>query len=395
MLMTLVIFSGCFQNSPNEDLIHFTVSHSKELGFNNVNFQESGFDYLKKSIGDSEIVMFGEQAHGDESSYRAIAHIVQFLHMEMDFRVVLFESDFYGLNHNYSLDTDPCQSLIKQKSKVYPFWAKSIELKYLFSHIENTCSGNNPMEINGFDCRIISKEAKENMMDQLDIYLRDVSIDYGKSFNKSHFFEILQNVLDNEYDSNVSEPFQEQFLRVVLNIKEQFSPKSLEYMEIDNLHAYAKNAWRRQDVGKERDRQMAENLLWLKQYRYPEKKIVVIAGCAHIMKETEGIYSTSKKMGEYIKDSLRSGIYSIGFVSKSGRYKLFNNATQQIDSAIFGLQTCFPKSYDYAYLDIDSLKKADYEFYAPFLGHKNIRAPWGRAFDGVIYVKKAIVPEID
>src|SRR5690606_15558489 len=52
---------------------------------------------LQTSVGNSSVILLGEQDHGDAPTFLAKTRIIKFLHQQMGFDVLVFESDFYGL----------------------------------------------------------------------------------------------------------------------------------------------------------------------------------------------------------------------------------------------------------------------------------------------------------
>ncbi|QNE39326.1 erythromycin esterase family protein [Hymenobacter sp. NBH84] len=64
------------------------------------NVEPSNEDYtdlahLKQSLQDITIVGLGEQSHHDGSTFKAKTRLVKFLHQQMGFRIIAFESGFY------------------------------------------------------------------------------------------------------------------------------------------------------------------------------------------------------------------------------------------------------------------------------------------------------------
>ena len=64
------------------------------------NVEPSNEDYtdfalLKQSLQDITIVGLGEQSHYDGSTFKAKTRLVKFLHQQMGFCVIAFESGFY------------------------------------------------------------------------------------------------------------------------------------------------------------------------------------------------------------------------------------------------------------------------------------------------------------
>src|SRR5690606_20323100 len=53
---------------------------------------------LATAIGDARVVVLGEQSHGDGTTFLMKARLVEFLHREMGFDVLAFESGLYSMD---------------------------------------------------------------------------------------------------------------------------------------------------------------------------------------------------------------------------------------------------------------------------------------------------------
>jgi len=83
----------------------------------------------------------------------------------------------------------------------------------------------------------------------------------------------------------------------------------------------------------DRDKQMADNLIWLRE-KYPSKKIICWGATSHFLYNSSliefedkkiqllfgGHYAKTTMMGEYIKQKYKDDVYTIGFIAHEGNF---------------------------------------------------------------------------
>lgn len=146
---------------------------------------------LKKYIGDSRIVMLGEQTHRETETLYGKLKILKFLHEEMDFNVLAFESDFYSCNrYQEHVAKNNSVSEIDWTKIIYP-WFRINEFYSTMDYVKGTRKTNTPIEIAGFDPQIYRDWSQEYLASELVGFLKSKDI-----FAPSEtYFRILTNCI--------------------------------------------------------------------------------------------------------------------------------------------------------------------------------------------------------
>jgi erythromycin esterase len=80
-------------------LLHIVFISKGQIAINNINYKTNNFDdleFLKDFIKEKRIVCLGEEWHGNETFNEVKNRIVKYLHKELEFEVIIFESGIYG-----------------------------------------------------------------------------------------------------------------------------------------------------------------------------------------------------------------------------------------------------------------------------------------------------------
>jgi len=302
---------------------------------------------LKNILSDKDIVFLGEGDHFHGSTLEAKNRLVRFLHQELGFDVLIFESGFYEgqvVNQEIGLSRDPIQTAT-QGFFMWPYLKQS---KSLFSYIAESKKSDNPMSLAGFDSKVGTGRMKSEkfikdfnvVMDSLniektsfhyDLFIKCINKLYAEEFSdrpKGDTIEIFNNdldklisILDIQSESNETFSF---WAQNILSIK-----NSLEYVWHFKKFSFPKLIVNLNEMYSLRDIRNANNLIWLIENKFKGKKVIVWSATAHLIHniqtiKVKGIKSTVlnfknfENTGDILWKMYGDRIYTIGFTSYVG-----------------------------------------------------------------------------
>jgi erythromycin esterase len=152
-----------------------------------------------------------------------------------------------------------------------------------------------------------------------------------------------------------------------------------------------------------RDRQMAENLVWLAKQRYPDRKIIVWVASFHIMRNSPSIeiidvkqrpglsYKGLVTMGHTVYERIGDEAYTIGFTAYQGKFGSAERPREVGMAPDGSLDALLHQvGSPYLFLDFRSLRRQPEHWLhqsivARPLGYGAMRANWTEIFDAMIF----------
>lgn len=307
----------------------------------------SDLEFLREELRDVRIVQLGESGHGMAEASRLKARLVRFLHEEMGFGVVAFESSLYQCHDADSrAAVSPARATLLRC--VLGVWHTE-EVLPLFEHIRVSRTDGHaaPLHLAGIDVQPIgpNKDHRPGFLGRagaaldpatgariadmdstfLAIYARGGSERRSGLREKREALVTGYEAFADTLDANLD--------MVVARLEEGGSPHGRTHVLVAAQTARSMAAYVRQqtsaDMGtwaESRDRGMAENAVFLSERLFPGEKVVVWAANYHVRHSNEAIPPTeevfpgvaARAMGGWLRDRYADALFTVGVYAAGG-----------------------------------------------------------------------------
>lgn len=309
------LFTSVF--AQNLECLNLSLHPLNSVSPNDTDF--SDLEFLKNILKDVYIVALGEEEHGAGTSFEAKTRLVKFLHQEMGFEVLAFESGLYDCHKAWQLIEQGNNADSTAGKGVFGVWSLSKQMQPMFEYFETVKNSDSPLILSGFDFQFSGSQkgfvAEEYLIKDLKALLSKYNIGLVDNPEWIFFENDLQGRID--YTSEEGDLAMNYLVKIENELINLDKNRELEFwlQWIKSTKALISDR-------KFRDKYMAENLIWLKENFYPDKKFILWGASAHFMYNQSELrykkYKDYPPMGSYLRERYGNRLYTIAATAYEG-----------------------------------------------------------------------------
>lgn len=366
-------------------------------------------NFLAEKLDNKKVVLLGESAHGDGSTFKAKTRLIKFLHEELGYNVIAFEGatifDMYYASSKINKGNSSRIAARELNKGLFTVWSASQEFQNFAHYIGNN---SDSLSLVGID----NNFAMTSYAHYFPKYLNEnFGIAQSHKIDFDEFLRIHKLLLTKSFQLKNDNSFRfKHFVEDIEIIKDivrtstEVSAGQKDHLsrELENLISYVEGI----QMGLmgsviPRDRQMAHNLSWAIDNYYPNEKVIVWTANFHAAKnldqaiyaEGDDLYQKFTPLAQYLSEEYGADqVYSIATTSVEGETNLFTKtAAIAISQASWDYKIAQEIYDDFSFFDFEEIRKSEFgndEFESTVLGYKPHMGKWYNIFDGVLFIRK-------
>ena len=394
---------------------------------------------LKRVIGRAPIVMLGEASHFDGTTLLAKSRLVKFLHQEMNFDVLVFESGFYDLAKAWEAIAQGQGVADAITPALAPVWSRSPQLASLFEYIGVSAQSRRPLTLAGFDLQPYGITPK-SLLSELGKVAAEFGISEAVTTPGSAAHTLAIDVFARKFVPPSGLPAPDETARrafyagldslrgkLASIATARKSPHAAFWAQVvsSSLRSYTEKVWWDREHGfadrdwhsyNMRDRQNASNLLWLADHAYRGRKMIVWGATVHLMRHASTIdpnidpqspqrpYTTMVPMGDEVERRAGSRAFTIGFTAYEGvtgigepgapndNDNYHSDIRRDQDTSIEMEELLHAAGFEFAVVDLRNPGRAGGWLKSPIVSravaHQGMRASWPGVLDALFYIRE-------
>ncbi len=357
---------------------------------------------LRSALKEVRVVLLGEVDHASGSDFLAKSRLVKFLHRELGFDVLAFEAGLYGMAVAWDglrSGAPPRQAFAEG---AWGFWANSEQMQSLIDYVAEQARGDRPLELAGFDNQFTGQGASTRFAADLTGFLvkrglaGPLALPAGPNMHILDSLAMRRGGSLRELPASTRSAFLsglDQTIARVAALNDDAARFLTQVLRSTACHAsfLAPATVESPSPACLRTQQMADNVIWLANERYPGRRIIIWSATAHAARTSQVPPAAGKgpPLALRVNEVFGSKSYAIGvtsYRSAGGHIVPDQHPLPEFEELMSAA------GFDYGLIDLRRARSernwAGEEFLARPIGHHTTPAVWSALLDALLFVRE-------
>jgi len=292
---------------------------SSQTPISNIPYTQNDFDdlrFLKEELKNKNIICLGEEWHFTETFSQVKNRLVKYLHQELGYKVILFESSFHGA---WIAEAQGLENKERLFETVQNIWRTESVLD-LMAYISKSKKDDNPITQYGIDLYgTYTKEFKNKLAKYLNTHHPQLSKSILLIEDKVQEDYLVKHRSKRKFKSKITADdlqIYKSFLSLLSKNADAFKTqeeKKYYIRAIENRILLGESL-----ISKDiyfREKVMADNIEWILNQIGKDEKVIIWAADIHISKsQKETVKDGDKSMIERLPKEIKDRVYSLSLI---------------------------------------------------------------------------------
>jgi erythromycin esterase len=376
----------------------------------------SDLQFLTDALSGVRVVVLGEGDNGGGTDVLAKTRLVKFLHERMGFDVIAFPAGIHSSSaawRAFQAGMNPREAMLKS---VFGVLARSTQADDLMRYLAARSATGRPLELAGFDSQFTGT-AGGTLVPELKAFLSKEGIRNALSDDESVPSRVLAGTIGGKFGSGSMLPSVDEqretvaaLMSTALDVERRVANREGMWwaqtlrstaVQIGLALNNARGGVSAAEYTTGHARQMAENVKWLANTAYRDRKIIIWAHTVHAIRSSQ-LASRSKALpytvGDGLSEILGDRAFAIGLTSYDGRSHVVTGADDYYQdlipaqSALVDFETLMNAAgHSMAFVNLRTARaRGDWlggRFIARLLYLVPDDAEWSRGLDGLLFIR--------
>ncbi len=285
------------------------------------------------AVGDARLVVLNEDSYADKNAYELMNRLVQYLHQNKDFEVLLIESAMFDVEGIWRSATEKDASVVElAPGRVFYMYSQTDASRKALAYIDQARSSERPLILAGFDLPLAGSTSINELLPTMTQYLQQKGSSIPAQANWPEYRQVAKRAIElNSQGMDLT-----QFKQVSTQLKAELCQNAATgqtplresagwwCQQVKSIEASVGRQQHTDDANYDlRNPVLADNVQWLLEQPFAGKKVIVWTNSSHGLPQVSGVDPATQQpiysMGWHLKQRFGEQVYIAKLAALGGK----------------------------------------------------------------------------